>query len=290
MNNKYLSAIENELIRLVPSDRCSEKSVIDAMKYSLLAPGKRLRPTLLLAFCEACGGNVESALPFACAVEMIHTYSLIHDDLPCMDDDDLRRGNPSNHIVYGEDIALLAGDALQALAYSAMLSDTSIELNGLNAAKAAQILSNASGANGMVGGQVIDLETEGRNPSMEVITEMYSKKTGQLIKAPCIMGCILADASENEIAQASAYAEKIGLAFQIVDDILDIVSDEKTLGKPIGSDAENHKVNYVTLLGIEKSRDTVAKLTKEAVSHLEQFRYDTQFLKQLALDLAERAY
>lgn len=290
MNNKYLSAIENELIRLVPSDRCSEKSVIDAMKYSLLAPGKRLRPTLLLAFCEACGGNVESALPFACAVEMIHTYSLIHDDLPCMDDDDLRRGNPSNHIVYGEDIALLAGDALQALAYSAMLSDTSIELNGLNAAKAAQILSNASGANGMVGGQVIDLETEGKNPSMEVITEMYSKKTGQLIKAPCIMGCILADASENEIAQASAYAEKIGLAFQIVDDILDIVSDEKTLGKPIGSDAENHKVNYVTLLGIEKSRDTVAKLTKEAVSHLEQFRYDTQFLKQLALDLAERAY
>lgn len=290
MDNKYLADIENELVRLMPSDKCSEKNVVNAVKYSLLTPGKRLRPTLLLAFCEACGGDINAAIPFACAVEMIHSYSLIHDDLPCMDNDDLRRGKPSNHVVYGEDIALLAGDALQALAYSAMLSDRSIELNGVNAAKAAQILANASGVNGMVGGQVIDLETEGKSPSVETITEMYSKKTGQLIKAPCVMGCVLANASEEEISEAEKYADKIGLAFQIVDDILDIVSDEKTLGKPIGSDAENNKVNYVTLLGIEKSKAKVAELTREAILHLKLFRYDTGFLEQLALDLAERMH
>lgn len=288
MDNKYIYQIENALNSFIPSEDCNEKNVVKSLKYSLTAPGKRLRPTLLLAFCEVCGGNVENALPFACAVEMIHTYSLIHDDLPCMDNDDLRRGKPSNHVVFGEDIALLAGDALQALAYEAMLNETSINNNGLNAAKAAFVLAKASGINGMVGGQVIDLETEGKNPPYEIITEMYSKKTGQLIKAPCIMGCILANADEEEIAAAGSYAEKIGLAFQIVDDILDVISDEKTLGKPIGSDKENNKVNYVTLLGIDKSVDLVNKLTDEATSQLKVFKNNTDFLRQLALDLAKR--
>ena len=288
MDNKYLPLIEEFLPTLLPSENCTEKNVVQSVKYSLLAPGKRLRPTLLLAFCDICGGDVTAALPYACAVEMIHSYSLIHDDLPCMDDDDLRRGKPSNHIVFGESTALLAGDALQALAYEAMLSDKALERTGLNGAKAAGILAKASGLLGMVGGQIIDLETEGSNPSLETISEMYSKKTGQLIKAPCLMGCVLANADEKKIKAAEIYADKIGLAFQIVDDILDIISDTETLGKPVGSDIENQKVNYVTVLGIDKSRKIVNDLTKEAVEALNIFDSDTKFLKDLALELAKR--
>lgn len=290
MENKYIPIIEEFLPTLLPSENCLEQNVIKSMKYSLLAPGKRLRPTLLLAFCEACGGDYNKALPFACAVEMIHSYSLIHDDLPCMDDDDLRRGKPSNHVVFGEDIALLAGDALQALAYDVMLSEESIKSFGVNAARAASVLAKASGADGMVGGQVIDLETEGGNPTIEVITEMYSKKTGKLIKAPSVMGCILADAPDEIITAAEKYSENIGLAFQIVDDILDITSDSQTLGKPVGSDEQNNKVNYVTLLGIDKSREIVENLTKNAIHCLSGFNNDTDFLQKLALDLAGRVY
>lgn len=290
MNNKYIHLIEEYLPTLLPSSDCVEKSVVKAMEYSLLAPGKRLRPTLLLAFYEICGGSVSDVLPFACAVEMIHAYSLIHDDLPCMDNDDLRRGKPSNHIVFGEDIALLAGDALQALAYKTMLSEKLLTKFGLKAAKAAFILSEASGAVGMVGGQVIDLETEGEHPSLDMIKLMYSKKTGQLIKAPCLMGCTLADADSKKLYAAEKYAENIGLAFQIVDDILDITSDTDTLGKPIGSDAENEKVNYVTLLGIDESREKVNDLTNAAVEQLAAFDSDTEFLKKLANDLAGRVY
>ncbi len=288
MNNKYIDLIEEFLPTLLPSKNCTEKNVVLSVKYSLLSPGKRIRPTLLLAFCESCGGDISAALPYACAVEMIHCYSIIHDDLPCMDDDALRRGKPSNHIVFGEDIALLAGDALQALAYESMLSDKALEKTGINGAKAAGILSKASGVLGMVGGQVIDIETEGKNPSLETITEMYSKKTGQLIKAPCLMGCVLANANENQMKAAEIYAEKIGLAFQIVDDILDIISDTQTLGKPVGSDVENKKVNYVTVLGIDKSREIVNQLTSEAIDVLSVFESDTQFLKELAVELANR--
>lgn len=288
MNNKYISMIDDFLDRVLPDESCSEINLINSMKYSLLAPGKRLRSTLLLAFCDLCGGNVEQVLPFACAVEMIHSYSLIHDDLPCMDNDDLRRGKPSNHIVYGEDIALLAGDALQAFAFEIMLCKETIATFGVNAAKAAAVLASAAGPFGMVGGQVIDLETEGKSPSFDTITEMYSKKTGRLIKAPCIMGCILAEADEELVTAAEIYSEKIGLAFQIVDDILDIVSDTKTLGKPVGSDVQNNKVNYVSIMGIDKSREIVAKLTQEAILCLDAFEGDTQFLTELANSLANR--
>ena len=196
MDNKYISMIENYLPSLIPSEDCAEKIVIESMKYSLLAPGKRIRPTLLLAFCDVCSGDLVSALPYACAVEMIHSYSLIHDDLPCLDNDDLRRGRPSNHIVYGEDIALLAGDALQTLAFETMLSEFALSKSGLNGAKAAGILACAAGAYGMVGGQTIDVITEGESPSLDTILEMYSKKTGRLIKAPCVMGCVLAGADD----------------------------------------------------------------------------------------------
>ena len=290
MDNKYISIIEEFLPTLLPNEDCYEKVVTQAMKYSLLAPGKRIRPTLLLAFCEACSGNMYNALPYACAVEMIHSYSLIHDDLPCMDDDDLRRGRPSNHIVFGEDIALLAGDALQTLAFESMLSEEALSKTGINGAKAAGILARAAGANGMVGGQTIDLTTEGKSPSLEIIKDMYSKKTGRLIKAPCVMGCVLAGADERKISAAEGFAENIGLAFQIVDDILDIVSDTNTLGKPVGSDKENGKVNYVTILGIEQSRKKVEELTNAAIRKLDAFENDTEFLRTLAAELAARIY
>ncbi len=288
MENKYLSLIEKKLAEYLPSEECSEKSVISAMKYSLLASGKRIRPTLTLAFCEALGGDIEAAVPYACAVEMIHCYSLIHDDLPCMDDDDIRRGRPSNHKVYGEDIALLAGDALQALAFDIMLRDESVRKAGIQGAKAAHILARECGANGMVGGQVIDLETEGKDPTLETISEMYAKKTGAIIKAACLMGAVIANADEAAINAAAVYAEKIGLAFQIVDDILDIESDTETLGKPVGSDAENEKVNYVTKVGVEQGRLLAEKLTSEAVEALKAIGGDTVFLKELAEKLAHR--
>jgi len=290
MKNNYLEKVEKYLPTLLPSADCEEKNLILSMEYSLLAKGKRLRPTLLLAFCDLCGGDTQAAMPYACAIEMIHAYSLIHDDLPCMDDDDLRRGRPSNHIVFGEDIALLAGDALQSLAFEVMLNNAALEKTGVNGAKAAGVLSKACGAVGMVGGQVIDLETEGKSASLDTLTLMYSKKTGALIKAACVMGCILANADDALIKAAERYAENIGLAFQIVDDILDVTSTTEVLGKPVGSDKENEKVNYVTVLGLEKSRDIVNELTMKAVNELTVFDDNADFLKSMALDLAKRVY
>lgn len=288
MNNPYLAQIEEALPSYLPDDGGAHSSVIRSMQYSLMAGGKRIRPTLLLAFCSALGGDSAAAMPYACAVEMVHTYSLIHDDLPCMDDDDLRRGRPSNHVAFGEDIALLAGDALQSLAFEIMLSKPALEKNGLCGAKAAHTLAEAIGADGMVGGQVIDLETEGKDPDLDEISLMYAKKTGALLRAACVMGAELAGADEAEISACAAYAEKIGLAFQIVDDILDIESDTQTLGKPVGSDKENEKVNYVTKVGIDVSKQLVDKLTSEAVEALGGIPSDTTFLKELALSLAHR--
>lgn len=288
MSGRYTKLIENTLPSMLPPEDCLEASVIKSMKYSLLAGGKRVRPELLLSFCDVLGGNVENALPYACAIEMIHTYSLIHDDLPCMDNDELRRGKPSNHVIFGDDVALLAGDALQALAFDIMLSDTALKNNGINGARAARVLANACGAVGMVGGQIIDLETEGKSPSQKIILQMYAKKTGALIKAACVMGALLADASDDMIHFVEIYADKIGLAFQIVDDILDIESDTQILGKPVGSDAENEKVNYVTTLGSEQGRMLVETLTREACEALDFINADTSHLRQLANSLSHR--
>lgn len=288
MNKNYRELVEEYLPKLLPNDNCSEGSVIRSMSYSLLAGGKRIRPTLLLAFCDALGGDVAAALPYACAVEMIHAYSLIHDDLPCMDDDELRRGKPSNHIVFGEDIALLAGDALQALAFDVMLSPEALEKTGAKGAAAAHILARECGAVGMVGGQVIDLESEGKDVDLDLISEMYAKKTGALLKASCLMGAVLAGADEPYLKAAETYAEKVGLAFQIVDDILDIESDTQTLGKPVGSDAENEKVNYVTKTGVKKAKELVEQLTREALNALDGLSADTAYLRELALSLSHR--
>ena len=285
----YIPMIEEALAAYIPRGDYGEQRLIDAADYSLKLPGKRVRPALTLAFCELCGGEAEKALPFACAVEMIHTYSLIHDDLPCMDNDDYRRGQPSNHKVYGEDIALLAGDALQSMAYAAMLSDEAVQAVGAqNAAKAAKTLAEKSGLLGMVGGQTIDLMSEGREPDLDTLRVMDEKKTACLIEAACMMGCICAGADDSMITAAERYAHAVGLAFQIVDDILDVTSTTDELGKPVGSDKDNEKSTYVALLGIERCQQLADELTAEAIEALTAFDGDTKPLSDFARALANR--
>lgn len=286
---EYIESIEKALFSYIPSGEFAEQRLIDAVEYSLRLPGKRVRPCLTLAFCELCGGSVKDAMPFACAVEMIHTYSLIHDDLPCMDDDDFRRGKPSNHKVFGEDIALLAGDALQSMAYSAMLDAVpAARIGGARAMRAARTLADKSGLLGMVGGQTVDLMSEGREPDLETLKLMDEKKTACLIEAACMMGCICGGGDSEMIAAAERYAHAVGIAFQIVDDILDVTSTTDELGKPVGSDKENDKSTYVALLGIDECRRRVREYTDEAVEALKAFEGDTSKLAAFAEALASR--
>ena len=263
----------------------SDDIVSEAMKYSVRNGGKRIRPMLTLEFCKACGAEPEKALPFACAVEMIHTYSLIHDDLPCMDDDDYRRGKPSCHIAFGEANALLAGDALLTLAFeTAVKADIAAE----NVVRAVKELSYSAGILGMVGGQVLDLQNENKALTLSELEQIHNLKTGELIRVACVLGCVAAGADEEKIKAAEAYAKGIGLTFQIVDDILDVTSDAETLGKPIGSDAENQKTTYVSLLGIEKSKEVAAELTRKAKAALAVYDENTEALSLLADNLLIR--
>lgn len=285
----YEKIVEQALSEFLPDENCREKDLINSMKYSLEAGGKRVRPKLVLQFNRLCGGNCDEALPFACAVEMIHTYSLIHDDLPCMDNDDMRRGKPSNHKVFGEDIALLAGDALLTLAFQTLTSEKAVSFACEKACcKAVNVLAGYSGAVGMVGGQVIDLQSEDKNAPIEVLREMDYKKTACLIKAACELGCISAGADESLVKAASEYGECIGIAFQIQDDILDVTSSDEELGKPVGSDKENSKSTYVSLLGIDRCRELVKELTERAIAALEAFDGDTEELCEFAEYLAKR--
>ena len=289
MNNTYLSMIEKALYGYLPSSDISEGKLIDAMRYSLEAGGKRVRPMLVMEFNAVCGGNPETALPFACAVEMIHTYSLIHDDLPCMDDDDLRRGKPSNHKVFGEDTALLAGDALQTLAFEILSSEKTAALAGDKACrKAVNTLAKYSGCVGMAGGQMIDLVSENTHAPLEVVEELIGKKTACLLQAACELGCIAANADDDRIKAASEYGRSIGYAFQIQDDILDMTSSNEVLGKPVGSDEENNKSTIVSLLGIEQSRKLVDEYTAKAIAALGRLGGSTKGLSFFALDLAKR--
>ena len=263
----------------------SDDIVSEAMKYSMRNGGKRIRPMLTLEFCKACGAEPEKALPLACAVEMIHTYSLIHDDLPCMDDDDYRRGKPSCHIAFGEANALLAGDALLTLAFeTAVKADIAAE----NVVRAVKELSYSAGILGMVGGQVLDLQNENKALTLSELEQIHNLKTGELIRVACVLGCVAAGADEEKIKSAEAYAKGIGLTFQIVDDILDVTSDAETLGKPIGSDAENQKTTYVSLLGIEKSKEVAAELTRKAKAALAVYDENTEALSLLADNLLIR--
>lgn len=260
----------------------------DAMQYSLLAGGKRLRPVLLLETCRMCGGEVDQVLPFACAIEMLHTYSLIHDDLPAMDNDDLRRGRPTNHKVYGEATAILAGDALLTAAFETMLEQGGT-LPPERVLAAAACLGRAAGARGMVGGQALDMAGEGHALSLSEVEELQRLKTGALIAAAVEMGCILAGGSAEDRAAVVRYAQKLGLAFQIRDDMLDVSGDEQTLGKPIGSDAENEKTTFVTLKGLERCQELVEELTGEAQQALSPFGESAGFLCWLAGELVGRS-
>lgn len=259
--------------------------MLDAMAYSLSNGGKRIRPVLTLEFCRVCGGDYKTAIPFAIALEMIHTYSLIHDDLPCMDNDDMRRGKPSSHKVYGEANALLAGDGLLTLAFETALS---ADFDAEKKSKAALELAKAAGVSGMIGGQVMDLANEQKTASLDEIILTEKLKTGALIKVAAAMGCIAAGATEEQINAAQTYCENIGLAFQIVDDILDVTGDETMLGKPIGSDSGNGKSTFVSLLGLEKSAGYARELTASAKSALNIFGDEGEFLSELADKLSER--
>lgn len=257
----------------------------EAMRYSLLAGGKRIRPMLVLEFCRIAGGQVEKALPVACAIEMLHTYSLIHDDLPCMDNDDLRRGRPTNHVVYGECTAVLAGDALQAEAFGAILRS---ELPPDRKAACAEILAGAAGLDGMCGGQYLDMAWEGRQLTEQELTEINSRKTGALLVAACQMGVAAAGGSRLMLDTAGHFGAALGMAFQIRDDMLDVLSTAEELGKPIGSDSQECKNTYMVLMGEEGCRQTVARLTAFAKNILGEAFEDRAFLCSLADSLADR--
>ena len=259
----------------------------EAMEYSLMAGGKRVRPVLTLECCRLCGGDPERALPFACGVEMVHTYSLIHDDLPCMDDDDLRRGRPTNHRVYGEATAVLAGDGLLTAAFQ-MLTARRDLLSPEQMAEGVDCLSRAAGPSGMVGGQVLDMAGEGHSLSLAEVEELQRLKTGALIAAAAEMGCIVAGGTQEQRQAVRHYAERLGLAFQVRDDILDVVGDEATLGKPIGSDARSEKTTFVTLKGLDACRTLVKRLTGEAIEALAPFGGEGGALCWLAEQLAGR--
>ncbi len=258
----------------------------DAMNYSLLAGGKRLRPILTLECCRLCGGTDSAALSLACAVEMIHTYSLIHDDLPCMDNDELRRGKPTCHMAYGEATAVLAGDGLLTAAFETALG-AGTYLPARQVTAALEVLAAAAGPAGMVGGQALDMAGEGYALTLADVEELQKLKTGALISAAAEMGVIAAGGGEEERAAVRTYAQRLGLAFQIRDDMLDVSGDQDSLGKPIGSDANSEKTTFVTLKGLEECGRLVERLTHEAVSALGGFE-EPWFLEELARSLVGR--
>lgn len=289
---EYAEQINTALDEHISSEKFSGRKssgldvMLEAMAYSLKNGGKRIRPMLTLEFCRICGGDYKTAIPFALGAEMIHTYSLIHDDLPCMDDDDMRRGKPSSHKVFGEANALLAGDSLLTYAFETVLSAS--DMSAEKKAAAGLALAKAAGCSGMIAGQVMDLANEEKFAELEEVTVTDRLKTGEMIKVSAVMGCIAAGADDEKTKAAEKYCECIGLAFQIVDDILDVTSDSETLGKPVGSDKENGKSTYVSLLGLEKSAELADKLTNDAKSALSIFGDEGEFLSKLADKLLER--
>lgn len=263
-------------------DNEPQKKLFSAMRYSLLAGGKRLRPLLVLEFCRLCGGETSKAMPFAAAVEMVHTYSLIHDDLPCMDNDDFRRGNPTNHKVYGEAVAVLAGDALLTAAFSFLAK---AELSDSQKIRAVAILSECAGELGMVGGQILDIESESRQCTKQEVLDIQSRKTGALIRSACLLGVVAANGTEEQMKAAVDFADNMGLAFQIRDDMLDVIGNAKELGKSVGTDAS--KNTFVQLYGVDSCGKLVVEHTAKAIKSLSVFS-DTAYLNWLTNSLVTR--
>ncbi len=286
---QHLAAIEAEIPVWLPGDTADYVPVPEAMTYATAAGGKRLRPVLVMEFCRMCGGDPAAALPFACAIEMVHSYSLVHDDLPCMDNSPLRRGKPSVHAAYGETMALLTGDALLNRAFETMLSPKARRLVSAEAAVSAAFeLADAAGIGGMIGGQVMDLRCEGERLDMDALVTLQAGKTAALIRAACRMGALLADADEVKLQAAYTFGYEMGLAFQIIDDVLDATSTADVLGKPVGSDEENEKTTYVTLLGVDGAKELAAARTETALQALDVFGKEAEDLRALARTLLTR--
>lgn len=274
--------IEDILKKYMPKEEGYQKTIFKAMNYSLSSGGKRLRPILTLEATKIVGGNEEDAIPFSMAIEMIHTYSLIHDDLPAMDNDDFRRGKPTNHKVFGDGMATLAGDALLNYAFEVMLKESIGKNNADTRLKAIYEIAKGAGIYGMIGGQVVDVESENKSIEKETLDFIHMHKTASMIVGCMRAGAIIGNASEKDLQNITKYAKNIGLAFQIVDDILDIVGDEKILGKPVGSDLENHKSTYPALIGLDESRKVAKNLIKEAKESIRKVSVESIFLEDLA--------
>lgn len=282
--------VEKALPSYLPlNDAAPQSALFDAMAYACAAGGKRLRPVLVLEFCRLCGGNPARALPFACAVEMVHSYSLVHDDLPCMDDSPLRRGRPSTHRQFGEALGLLAGDALLNRAFEVMLdAEYTGGLPPERALQAAFSLARGAGAFGMVGGQVLDLASEGQAVSLDRLETLQRGKTAALIRAACEMGCHAAGGTAAQLDAAARFGEYLGLGFQIVDDILDATASAEEMGKPTGCDSEHGKATYVTLLGLEEAGRLADRRTENALAALDPFGAAADDLRHLTGALRKR--
>ncbi|MHB8063067.1 MAG: polyprenyl synthetase family protein [Ruminiclostridium sp.] len=283
----FVGIIEGNLAKSITIENPYYPKLKEAMQYSLMAGGKRLRPVLALATAEMFGKELHEVLAYACSIEMIHTYSLIHDDLPAMDNDDYRRGKLTNHKVFGEAMAILAGDALLNMAYENMLKDALASDNSRKL-RAMSIIAEYAGALGMIGGQVIDLDSEGKSVDSDKLKAMHSLKTGALIKAPIESAAIICGADAKELKLLSSYATNLGLAFQIKDDILDVEGSIEDMGKSPGSDALCEKSTYVTMYGLDKSKKLLEAVTNEGMSFLERFDTKAEFLKELAVSLVLR--
>lgn len=280
--------VEEKVYNFLPKEEGKQKITLEAMNYSVKAGGKRLRPLLMLETAKLFCEKIESIFPFMAAIEMIHTYSLVHDDLPAMDNDEYRRGKKTTHAKYGEDLGILAGDGLLNLAYEVM-SDAIIEADdSAKAAKAFQIIAKKAGVFGMVGGQTVDIISEGKEIDLDTIMYIHNLKTAALIEASMMAGAILGGADNEEIGIVEKIAKNIGIAFQIQDDILDITSTTEVLGKPVMSDEKNHKITYVSICGLEKSKENVAKYSEEAMNLLDGLHRENLFLKQLIIKLINR--
>ena len=283
---KRRALVEERLVRELRTDEAFDARLAESMEYSLTAGGKRLRPILLMAAADAAGGHGEDYLTSACAVEMIHTYSLIHDDLPAMDDDDYRRGKLTNHKVYGAGLATLAGDALLTMAFELLARQQGVPAETM--LRVVREISEAAGANGMVGGQALDLASEGKRIDMDTLRRMHMAKTGALFRASVRSGAILGGADEAQLAALTEYAEAFGLAFQITDDILDVTGDAAAIGKPVGSDERNHKSTYVTLTSLEEAKRLAREAADRAHEALAPLGEKAAFLDELAEYLVTR--
>ena len=285
---EHTTQVEAIITKYLPKESGYQKTVMEAMNYSFLAGGKRLRPMLMQETYRLFGGSSDIIEPFMAASEMIHTYSLIHDDLPAMDNDDYRRGRKTTHVVYGEAMGILAGDALLNFAFETACKGLMQDVGNPAVARAVQILAQKAGIYGMLGGQVVDVESEGQPLEREKLDFIYDLKTGALIEASMLIGAVLAGASEKEQQVILQVAKDVGLAFQIQDDILDVTSDMETLGKPIGSDEKNHKTTYVTIRGLAQAQKDVEKISERALEGVASLSEENVFLNELIRYLIHR--